>query len=71
MSEYVLLDEIQLARGTWQQEVRWVWPWEVQAGRAARAELLKENGVVQTAVLGVQEGYLRSSCSAKGTILTF
>ena len=47
VSEYVLLDEIQLARGTWQREVRWAQPWgEVQAGRAAQAEWLKENGVV-------------------------
>ena len=47
VSEYVLLDEIQPARGTWQREVRRARIWgEVQAGRVARAELLKENGVV-------------------------
>lgn len=46
--ECVLQDEIQLARGTCQRERRWAWAWgEVQAGRAAQAELLRENGVAQ------------------------
>ena len=41
----VLLDETQLAKGAWQWDGRWARPWgEVQAGRTARAELLKEDG---------------------------
>ena len=44
-SVYVLLDETQLAKGAWQWDGRWARPWgEVQAGRTARAELLKEDG---------------------------
>ena len=46
--ECVLEDEIQLARGTCQRERRCARAWgEVQAGRAAHAELLRENGVAQ------------------------
>ena len=59
-SEYVLLDETQLAKGGWQWEGRWARPWgEVQAGRAAHAELLKEAGVSPDSSPGSEGGVPR------------